>query len=204
MILKELNDGNPVVFFISGGSALETEATIISKITQSIKNPDLTILPVDERFGIIGHENSNIASLKKLLPDESKNLIIDILGDASLDDVRDNFEIVFSELINNKSVSVALLGIGQDGHTAGILNNSPAETSTKLVESYVSDPYTRLTLTKNALSKIDYVYVSAYGPDKQNILQELFYKNTLKPMKILKDLNEVKVYTDNIIKRESL
>lgn len=199
-----LDDNKRVVFFISGGSALEQEAKIITNLLKSSNLSKLSILPIDERFGKPNHINSNVASLKKLIGDINDLPIHDVLINEALDNTKNKYDSLVKDILDDDYISFALIGIGEDGHIAGILNNSPAETSSDLVEAYISEPFTRITLTKNAIKKIGNIYVSSFGQNKAPILTELFNTNTKKPMSMLKDFNNVKVYTDNVITGENL
>lgn len=199
-IAAELRAARPVTFFVSGGSALDIESAIIRQLDRVLDTTSqFTVLPVDERYGGQGHNASNIAALQKLLKGTPAT-VIDILENDSLESARSRFEHLFTTLTKSPAVSYAILGIGEDGHTAGILPGSVAATSPLLVEAYISDPYTRLTLTEQAIVHLDHVYISAYGSAKHSILETLASETPSgKPMDLLKRIPDVTIYTDNTI-----
>jgi 6-phosphogluconolactonase/glucosamine-6-phosphate isomerase/deaminase len=106
------------------------------------------------------------------------------------------------QAFSDNKVVIAQLGIGPDGHTAGILPNSVAtEPNSRLVVNYVADPYKRLTLSFTALKKVTVAYVLAFGSNKMDALIALQSQNlslSEQPAQILKQLNEAYVYNDQV------
>ena len=88
-------------------------------------------------------------------------------------------------LLTHFPKSVAVLGIGVDGHTAGIPVDVGDEELKIKNQNYVAEfdtfptePKDRVSLTFTALSMIDYLIVLVFGEDKKEIVKNLpaFYK----------------------------
>ena len=163
----------------------------------------LTILPVDERYGEYGHENSNSTQMRAAGFEP---------GDATWHDVlKKNLPMpetvsYYAELAENAFATtatvVATLGMGPDAHTAGILPGSPAVTdTTSTVVGYSWSDHERMTLGIPMLLKIDSAFLLAYGEAKKEALERL-RKNKEPveelPAKILYDITDVTVYNDFI------
>ena len=56
---------------------------------------------------------------------------------------------------------IGLFGMGSDGHIAGVLPNTLGVLSTEVVCGYISDKFTRVTLTLDTLKKIDASVITA-------------------------------------------
>ncbi len=80
-----------------------------------------------------------------------------------------------SFLLNHFTKSVGIMGIGEDGHTAGILpgimQNSEFVQEFHFPDSQIKD---RITLTFKALSMFDLLVVLVFGDEKKNALDLMF------------------------------
>jgi len=75
---------------------------------------------------------------------------------------------------------VALLGIGEDGHTASLFSDTPkADTLTQAIYHAPKPPAQRISLSLAALSQSRSVLFLAHGKDKQRIIQQGMADNTL-------------------------
>ncbi|MBP7857803.1 MAG: 6-phosphogluconolactonase [Candidatus Saccharimonadales bacterium] len=204
-ITSKLKAGQIVLWLTSGGSATTVQVEIMKHLREDASDwlGNLTILPVDERYGEYGHENSNSTQIREAGFEP---------GDATWYDVLKNNlpmpETVsyYAELAENAfataTVVVATLGMGPDAHTAGILPGSPAVTdTTSTVVGYSWSDYERMTLGIPTLLKINSAFLLAYGEAKKEALERL-RKNEEPveelPAKILYDISDVTVYNDFI------
>jgi 6-phosphogluconolactonase/glucosamine-6-phosphate isomerase/deaminase len=197
-LILELSNDNKVLWLISGGSNIEGEVHIIKKISKSMRN-NLTIMFADERYGEVGHQDSNYQQLLSAGFDSQGTNFISILNQGmDFEATINNFTTMAQDLLQNSDIVIAQLGMGDDGHIAGILPHSDASLDhTNFVAGYSSNPYTRLTLTFRALTMINVAYVYAYGDTKFRALQDLKTKNLSlidQPSQILKQINEAYVY----------
>lgn len=88
-------------------------------------------------------------------------------------------------LLTHFPKSIAILGIGRDGHTAGIPVDIGNEELKVKNQNYVAEfdtfptePKDRISLTFTALSMIDCLIVLVFGEDKKEVVKNLpeFYK----------------------------
>ena len=162
----------------------------------------LSIMPVDERFGPVGHDESNWAKLMAASFDAKQaNLRPVLAGGLDFEATAKRYNEMAIQAFADSNLVIGQLGLGADGHTAGILPNSPA---THVVEAtatyYEAPPLRRLTLTFRALKKINVAYVLAFGADKKTALENLKQDISLEqePAQILKDFPEVYIYNDQL------
>lgn len=190
----------PVLWLVSGGSAIEA-ATVCAGELADNNLSDLTITLADERFGPVGHKDSNWQCLlakgfrapgAKLKP---------FLNGESLEVVQHELDRFFGTRFDQHIYKIALLGMGPDGHTAGILPQSPAVSSDEPIVHYQADDYVRLTLSLKMLSKLDEAVLYAVGKSKASQLKGLAESNIspeVQPAQIIKKLPRWTVYNDRI------
>lgn len=149
---------------------------------------------VDERYGKSMHANSNELMLEQsgllnLLKKESVTFypMLDLNqaeNDSNRKFLADNYDQMLRSLFTVYSKSVAILGIGLDGHTAGI-PASPIvwkegfrERSKHAVVSEFDDHGgfygERITMTFLGLSMLDLLLVLVFGDDKKEALEKVF------------------------------
>ncbi len=199
-ISDSLQKNKRTVWFLSGGSNIAIEVAIISKIPTQLTTK-LTIALVDERFGTFNHPDSNYRQLFSAGFNKKLATIIPVLSaqkNTSFTETTQDYNQTIETLLEDDSIhKIAQLGIGTDGHIAGILPNSPIIISNYYVDSYRSKPYDRITLTFMALRKIDRVFLVSTDPAKKDIIQKLVDDNenyNMLPAKILNDLKDVYLY----------
>lgn len=198
----ELKQNKKVLWLVSGGSNVIAAKSVMDKVPDSLTD-NLTVGLIDERYGPLGHSDSNWQSLvtagfnfkhATLLPALKKDLDFEQTCAAYESEIR--------LAIKNSGTVIGLLGMGSDGHIAGILPNSPAATDEHgLVCAYDAPPLKRLTLTFHALSFINHAYVFAFGDTKKDAINELLSANlplNEQPAQFLKKLPEVYLYNDEI------
>lgn len=169
------------VLFLSGG---KTPMPLYRKFAkEKIIKPGAVAI-VDERWGEPMHRNSN----EKMIKDTG---FLDYLHSINTP----FYSVLKSRKSRNKSAeeydelvryllkwfpkSVAVLGMGSDGHIAGLpAGNEKLKTKNeKLVEEFDDFPGDfpqRITLTFNALSQMDHIFLLVFGNDKKKGLKLLF------------------------------
>lgn len=190
-----------ILLLVSGGSAINVEAEVLTQLKKS--SHILGVLPMDERFGPTGHADSNIAQLNKSLDNDSSVPVHDVLGqNLPFNETVGQYSSLAQDLFARADHIVGIFGIGPDGHTAGILPDSPATNDTvSTVIGYNWQDYERMTLGTLTLLQIDQAFVLAYGENKKEPLERLqtneepFEKL---PAKLLYDIANVTVYNDYI------
>ncbi|MEK7502197.1 MAG: 6-phosphogluconolactonase [Patescibacteria group bacterium] len=185
--------------FLSGGS---TPKHLYQILTKERKLKVGAVAMVDERFGLPFHQNSNEKMIRETgflsYLEEKKIPFYSILrfhpkGVAS--DIARDYDEVIQGLFKKFQKRVAILGIGADGHVAGIPPRSeklspqmrdPAEAgkfkSEKFaaeIDNFPGEFKKRITLTLNALSKMDLLMVLVFGEEKREALKLLFSKGSI-------------------------
>lgn len=201
----------PILLMVSGGSAF----SLLAGVDSAVLGPHITLTVLDERH-TIDPTISNFAQLQKMtfytrcLERGVQTIPTTVQAGESLQDLNKRFETSLRgwKAQHSDGVVVATMGIGSDGHTAGIF---PGEWGVDFSgEAWVvgySVPQTvnqypdRLTVTYSFLrSQSNSVIVYAIGQDKFQLIQKLEQMNTFSPdvpYSILKELQNVKVFVSD-------
>ncbi len=183
--------------YLSGG---KTPKELYKRLaTEELLMPG-AVLQVDERFGPPYHANSNQKMMREtglLRYFEMRDIPFYPMlqlpsslraGEAD-DDLRKKTAELYDEKIRSLNAtfqkSVAVLGIGADGHTAGLpaqssklkMQNSKLNNKYDLVTEYIdtSGKYgERVTMTFVGLSMMDVLLVLVFGADKKEALEQMF------------------------------
>lgn len=182
------------VLYLSGG---RTPKDLYKNLANDKKLSAGALALIDERYGSKIHNNSNEKMIAEsgLLPysEEKKIPFYPILQEPQLDlsETADNYDMTLRYLLNGFPKSVGILGIGLDGHTAGIAGNRPqslgeegftnplfGEANKNTFVSAFSDlsgPFKeRVTMTFLGLSMLDLYIVLVFGEDKKQALKAVF------------------------------
>ncbi|MDB5175197.1 MAG: hypothetical protein JWM81_55 [Candidatus Saccharibacteria bacterium] len=200
-LIKELNEGLKVLWLVSGGSNIPLSVAVMNTLPEALTSK-LTIMLIDERHGPVGHADSNGSQLLIAGFDHKQAHIVPVLvGDRTLEETRESYDTAARMAFTDADIVIGQMGIGVDGHIAGILPGSIALDSTDFVAAYTTDEYARLTLTSHAIKRLNAAYVFAFGDDKTATLERL-ENETLpyseQPAQILKELPEVYIFNDLI------
>jgi 6-phosphogluconolactonase/glucosamine-6-phosphate isomerase/deaminase len=197
IITGQLSGDKSVLWLLSGGSAIGPAVAALDRL----KDRDLgqlTISLVDERFGEPGHKNSNWQSLieQGFSPGNAK--LYPVLRGLGPKQTTAEFNQFLDRQLKEADFKLALLGIGADGHTAGILPGSPAVDSSDYAVYYEAEDYKRITITPIGLGLVDQAVVYCRGGEKAEAIANLGQDlpiNT-QPAQIIKQIAEVSVYND--------
>jgi 6-phosphogluconolactonase/glucosamine-6-phosphate isomerase/deaminase len=197
---SELQEGKRALWLICGGSNIQASVKIMDNLEDELTKK-LAILLTDERYGAVGHPDSNARQLQEAGFQTKQALFIPVLTGLPLEDTRVRYDQAMQRAIEHADIVIAQFGIGADGHIAGLLPHSVATTSTDWVAAYEAPPFTRITLTFKAMKHIHMAVAMAFGEDKQLALERL-RDETLplveQPSQILKELPEAYVYNDQV------
>lgn len=202
-LIKELSAGKKVLWLLSGGSNIPVSVEAMDKISSELSK-NLTVSLADERYGKqADYADSNWTKLMAAGFNAKEATLKPVLAaNLSFDETVERYENIISDGLANCDLVLAQLGIGEDGHIAGILPASPAASETKsLVCGYQSQPYLRLTLTFKALKKVDVAYTYAFGSNKHETLNTLHQQKLpleRQPAQILKQIPAAFLYSDQI------
>lgn len=183
---------------LPGGSNITAAADAINRLKETDKQK-LDIILSDERYGPVGHPDSN----EKQYQDAGLNLrnlnYHSLLNNLSQEDTLRNAIEAYRSLFDNNEVIFAFLGIGADGHIAGVLPSTPGVNSNNSVVMYNSEPFIRITPSLATIFRIDRVVVGAIGDNKLDALRALksnTENTTSTPALVLNNINDVTIFTD--------
>lgn len=210
---SRLAKGEKVLWLVSGGSNIPISVRVMKAVRAGVgEDPifSLTVALTDERFGPVGHKDSNWKRLEDAGFDFSGVEAVavlrrsDLRNDPALNEAVSEYSKNITAAMTNADFIVAQFGIGADGHIAGILPGSPATTSKEFVSAYEAPPFTRITLTFPALRKIDAAYIFVFGESKKEAVGRLMdamrgENNEMLeklPSLVLNEMLEAVVYSD--------
>lgn len=201
-LARELAGGKRVLWLVSGGSNVPASVQVMDSIAAGLSR-NLSVSLADERYGKPGHPDSNWEQLMQAGFDGKHAALLPVLkSGASFEQTIKDYERLVEQGLAGNDVVIAQLGIGPDGHIAGILPGSPAAAETKaLVSGYETPVFKRLTLTLPALRRLTAVYAFAFGEPKQEALAALqagSQSPARQPAQILNELPEAYVYSDQV------
>ncbi len=175
------------VLFLSGGNTPQPLYHLLAK--EKIIKP-VAVGMIDERYGKHMHESSNERMIREagFLDYLKKHAIpfYPMLRDGlSLEETAREYDQVTRDLFFKFPRSIAVMGLGKDGHTASIIPNRKGFTNPMFEEGrqhqfvgelndQKSDYKERVGMTFAGLALIDYFIVLAFGKEKKKALKEMF------------------------------
>lgn len=193
-----------VVWLLSGGSNVSISVEAMAALRKEIpfnlfKN--LYVGLVDERYGEVGHKDSNWQAFIDSGFDFDGVKKVPVLTGLSLRKTVIDYSKNISEQFEEASVIIGQFGIGSDGHIAGILPYSRAVFSEDLIFAYDALPLRRITITASFISKVNQAFVFVFGADKKEAVRNLRDKNLSleeQPAQILKKISQVFLYSNQL------
>lgn len=208
----ELHKNQPILFLVSGGSAL----TLLNDINKQNLDTHITISVLDERFD----KNPEINNFAQLASTNFyKNAIargckfIDTtVKNESIEQIAQRFENSIRQWTQEHANGYILItqGIGADGHTSGIMpypENRDLFVKLFETDSWIvyynahnkSDFPLRITTTIPFLkTMVDESIVYAVGDNKKSALNNLFSRGSIAelPARVICDMKKVALFTD--------
>lgn len=194
-INREL-EHNDVLLLLSGGSNVDLGVAVVKKL-----NRKLTVGLIDERYGPIGHKDSNWQKLLDAGLDTNNVELLPVLEPGfSTTETAVAYSLKLQKATIQNQTIIGIFGIGEDGHTAGVLPQSTAVGSMDTFTSYTGPDFERLTITPTFFEHINIAFLVAYGDNKRAKLEELKTDITVgdQPAQALKDVSELIVYNDQV------
>lgn len=180
------------VLFLSGGA---TPKSLYSALAEDKIIKPAAVGLIDERFGKKFHEKSNEAMIQETgfldyLKQQNIPFHPIITRRLSRQKTAEEYDKTSRDLFFHFQKSIAIMGIGTDGHTAGIIPNRKDFTDPLFDEGkqqlFVgdyndekSDYKERISMTFAGLSLIDYFIILAFGKEKKKPLQQMFTSGPL-------------------------
>ena len=208
-IREQIEKNIPVLFLVSGGSTAKISVAVCSKLQEAFKNDKhrlkwlLTLSLIDERFGPVGHQDSNWQLLIDLGLAQENFSFRTVSFETAITGFNEFLKSAVEKKENGELYITGLFGIGADGHTAGILPGSPLckETAPELqlfAAGYKSALFARISIIPTFFQYIDYAVAYAAGPEKRTAIASLEYDMPIdkQPAQLLKRAKETIVFTD--------
>jgi len=201
-ILKQLELGKHVLFFVTGGSSVDVGVKVAQLLRDNPRQnltKNLTIMLTDERYGLLGHQDSNWQQLLEKGFSLPLAKSIPILTEDSPDITTEKFKENLEREFKTAEYKIGLFGVGADGHTSGILPESGAVDSLDLAYSYDTPTFSRITTTLKAIGKLDEVVAWIQGENKWNIIENLKGKDIdimKQPAQVFKKVPLLTIFTD--------
>jgi 6-phosphogluconolactonase/glucosamine-6-phosphate isomerase/deaminase len=201
LLTQSLTVGKRVLWLVPGGSNIPVAVAVMTALPDNVTK-NLTIMLGDERYGPVGHADSNAERLHAAGFDFKHATFIPILTGDDLKVTAEKYEDAAQKHFTASDLLVGQFGVGDDGHIAGIRPHSPGATAVgELTVGYEWTDYARVTLTFPAIRQLHVAYAFVYGEDKRHTLEQL-RNETLpladQPAQILKAVHEAYVYNDQL------
>lgn len=199
--LNQAMQEGSVLWLLSGGSNIELAVRIRQEL--DIQN-DLTVGLIDERYGPVGHPDSNWQQLLDAGFDENDISIIPVLTGKDLKNETSRYKHELKAAIESHKTIIGIFGMGSDGHTSGVLPESPVIGTNELVASYHGPDFDRITTTPVSFKHFDVAYLVAFGDSKQQQLLQLIHRELSvghQPAQALKNAKELFIYSDQILSK---
>lgn len=197
-ISSHLNEKQRVLWLIAGGSAMEIAVLAANALQKNANLNLLSITLTDERYGPVGHTDSNWRQLQDKGFKLKGATLLPVLIDQDFKTTAHAYSKFLNQEMKDADYSIALAGMGPDGHIFGIKPHSPAVNTKESVIAYDWDDYRRLTPTFNLINRLSEVVLFAIGSEKHPQLDML--KKDLNPQyqpaQLLKQLAKVTIFND--------
>lgn len=197
-ILNQLKLNKRVLFFATGGSSISVGVKVAELVKDDKSINNLTVMLTDERYGPLNHINSNWYQLIQKGFNLPSAVLIPILIGEDITETTKKFNAVLHQEFKKAEYKIGLFGIGTDGHTSGILPNSIAVNSRDLACSYNTPIFSRITITPEAIKKLDEAVVWVQGEQKWEVLKD--FKKDIdiikQPAQVFKKVPLLTIFTD--------
>ncbi len=199
ILRTKLGAGERVLWLVAGGSAISVAVAVAHNL-QGLDLSNLTVTLTDERYGPVGHPDSNWAQLEQAGFSLPGAQLVPVLHGHSIEDSTTEFARHLQEYCQGATYCLGLFGIGPDGHTAGTLPHSPAVESTEWAASYQGPDHMRVTMTASAIAALSEAVVYAMGEAKAEPLKRLNTGVPIaeQPAQALKKVPILTIFNDQI------
>ncbi len=199
-IETQLYLGKQVLWFVPGGSGIAVAVAAARALAASpVPLSALTVTLTDERYGPVGHSDSNFATLTKAGFTLTGATMLPVLtGESQVETVR-TFTKTLEGALAVSTERVGLFGIGADGHTAGILPRSSAAVSDELVATYSAGVFKRITITPKVIKMLNETISYALGESKWQTIAALLATGATiasQPAQALKQVPRAVLFSD--------
>ncbi len=197
-IKEQLAAGKRVLWLVPGGSSIAAAAEV-SKRLSGMPLENLTVTLTDERYGEVGHPDSNwkqLADAGFSLPGAT---LRPVLTGKDLPATIAEWAVALGQALQAADYALGFFGIGPDGHIAGVLPDSPAVTEVALAAGYDGGAFQRITATPPAIVQLDEAVAFATGEAKWPVFDQLDTDLPLdqQPAQILRQTPKATLFNDH-------
>lgn len=195
---NHLEQSNKILWFVSGGSSIQIAAQVQELLTDVLGTDLLDVLLIDERYGLIGHDNSNFEELVQAGFDAETVTTHPILNEKEITKTANEYSDFVQTLLHDADAAIGLFGVGSDGHTAGLLPYNPLMESQLLYGAYDAKDFQRITATPKLIRLLDEAVIYAVGKKKWPALQTMQQNGSVDevPARILKQAKKLTIFSD--------
>ena len=196
-IVAKLENQKNVLWLVPGGSSIEV-ALLVAKALAGKDLSHLTMTLTDERYGEVGHADSNWQQILDGGFDLPGAKLIPILTGDTIVETVDTFGDIITAALKEADFSLGFFGIGLDGHTAGILPDSLAVSVSMPTVGYDAGNFQRITITPSIIATLDEAVVYAVGENKWPIIEQLKSDIDIvkQPAQALKEAKKLTIFSD--------
>ena len=148
-----------------------------------IRSDNLAVSQVDERFQLEISENINAKNIEETGLIEKLSLkkipFYQIPQSGTLRETAFNFDKLLKKLFGIYNYKIAVLGIGKDGHTAGLLRGYKSEWNKDRFAVGFENRGAfkeRITITPKVFAMLDYGLVCVSGIEKREMVERILNK----------------------------
>ena len=176
-LFKKLTIRKPLTVLLPGGNS--PKVFYRELINYDVNWHNISLIASDERVVSLSSNNSNMGMIQRELLDhiteeEKPNLIK--LYPLIDHDIENGIKLLEQYLSNNYP-EIAFLGIGKDGHTAGIFEERTTKNNCYSLKN-LTDPYYRITISMNLLTRIPYLIFFVLGSNKKKSMEKILFNKT--------------------------
>jgi 6-phosphogluconolactonase len=200
LLAEDIKNNGFAQLLVSGGSTPINLFKKLSNIDIDWKN--VTIGLVDERFVPQSSEFSNESLVKTHLIQNlaSSANLIGMVYDSENEQNNLKLSIEKNATFLTKKISISILGMGEDGHTASLFpGDSSSEKDLESIDfkgilstTAPSHPTRRITFSKNLILSSELIFLMLVGNSKMKVLEKAKEKNY--PIAKFMDKNHVQIY----------
>lgn len=191
-----ISDGKKTLLFLSGGSSVNLY-TCLSPVSKL-----LDIAQIDERFQPESRGDINSEAILRV---GFRGPFYIVSQEGLVEKAAEEYSRTIEALWKKCDYKIAVLGIGKDCHTAGLIPGYEKEWN---VDRYVvgyslsqNKFRQRITVTPKMLKQLDYALVVAMGEKKKKAIQNALKKDNLQhlnkyPAAIIQKIKKMDLFTD--------
>ena len=204
-LTEKLKSGK-VLWLVAGGSAIPIVIDVAKRLPkENLRN--LTFSLTDERFGPVGHGDSNWQQLLDGGLELASATLLPVLTGQAQNETAAAWGKALDAAWQGADYRLGFFGVGPDGHIAGVLPHSSVVEAKDTVVSYQSEAipgvrpaFQRISLSLPGIARLDEAVVYAVGEAKWPVLDQLETTDlplAEQPAQILKRIPVVSIFNDH-------